>query len=56
MHKKSIILPFSFNQPKIVEALIGNAVTGVACGSYHVVVVANDNEVFSWGKGDNGMF
>ena len=26
----------------------------MSCGASHVLAVTNENEVFSWGKGDNG--
>ncbi|XP_068720609.1 serine/threonine-protein kinase Nek8-like [Montipora capricornis] len=39
---------------RIVEALIGNEVEQVSCGSAHVMVVTADRELFSWGRGDNG--
>ena len=41
-------------QLKIVEALIGCEVMELACGSNHVVALTTDQELFSWGIGDNG--
>ncbi|XP_048413487.1 serine/threonine-protein kinase Nek8 isoform X3 [Stegostoma tigrinum] len=41
-------------EPKIVEALLGYEIAQVSCGASHVLVVTNDREVFSWGRGDNG--
>ncbi|KAL4236853.1 Serine/threonine-protein kinase Nek8 [Mactra antiquata] len=41
-------------QAKIVEALLGYEVVQVSCGASHVMAVTNENEVFSWGRGDNG--
>ena len=41
-------------QPKIVEALIGSEVMDLACGSNHAVALTTDQELFSWGIGDNG--
>lgn len=41
-------------QAKIVEALLGYEVQQVACGASHIMVVTADNELFSWGRGDNG--
>lgn len=41
-------------QAKIVEALLGYEVVQVSCGASHVLAVTNENEVFSWGRGDNG--
>ena len=42
-------------QARIVEALLGFEVTAISCGSSHVVALTNDGDVFSWGRGDNGM-
>jgi len=41
-------------QAKIVEALLGYEVVEVSCGTSHVLAVTNENEVFAWGRGDNG--
>ena len=41
-------------QAKIVEALLGEEVKRVSCGASHVMVVTADDELFSWGRGDNG--
>lgn len=41
-------------QAKIVEALLGYEIVQVSCGASHVLAVTNENEVFSWGRGDNG--
>merc|ERR1712117_825299 len=41
-------------QLKIVEALIGCEVMSLDCGSNHVVALTTDQEIFSWGIGDNG--
>ncbi|XP_060602360.1 serine/threonine-protein kinase Nek8-like [Ruditapes philippinarum] len=41
-------------QAKIVEALLGYEVVQVSCGASHVLAVTNENEVFAWGRGDNG--
>ena len=42
------------SQAKIVEELLGYEVVKVSCGASHVMAVTNDNEVFSWGRGENG--
>jgi len=42
-------------QARIVEALLGCEVTVVSCGTSHVFAITSDHEVFSWGRGDNGM-
>ncbi|XP_022092238.1 serine/threonine-protein kinase Nek8-like [Acanthaster planci] len=42
------------SQAKIVEELLGYEVVMVSCGASHVMAVTTDNEVFSWGRGDNG--
>ncbi|XP_052774404.1 serine/threonine-protein kinase Nek8-like isoform X1 [Mya arenaria] len=39
---------------KIVEPLLGYEVVEVSCGASHVLAVTNENEVFVWGRGDNG--
>ena len=44
------------NQAKIVEALLGYEVQQVSCGQSHVMAVTNENEVFAWGRGDNGNY
>ncbi|XP_030041889.1 serine/threonine-protein kinase Nek8 isoform X2 [Microcaecilia unicolor] len=41
-------------QPKIVEALLGYEIMQVSCGASHVLAVTNEQEVFAWGRGDNG--
>ncbi|KAJ1287226.1 hypothetical protein BS78_03G414800 [Paspalum vaginatum] len=40
--------------PCLVEDILGEHVVQVACGSYHVAVLTNKSEVFTWGKGANG--
>lgn len=40
--------------PRIVEALLAVEVASIAAGSAHVAVATKDNEVFTWGCGDNG--
>ncbi|XP_062231978.1 PH, RCC1 and FYVE domains-containing protein 1-like isoform X1 [Phragmites australis] len=40
--------------PCLVEDIMGEYVVQVACGSYHVAVLTNKSEVFTWGKGANG--
>jgi alpha-tubulin suppressor-like RCC1 family protein len=34
--------------------LLGEEITSVACSDKHVVVVANGNKVFSWGRNEDG--
>ncbi|MQM05858.1 hypothetical protein Taro_038674, partial [Colocasia esculenta] len=47
--------PFSEGKsPCLVEDKLGETVTEVACGSYHVAVMTSRNEVYTWGKGANG--
>ncbi|XP_075928828.1 serine/threonine-protein kinase Nek8-like isoform X5 [Petromyzon marinus] len=41
-------------QPKIVEALLGYEITQMSCGMSHILAVSNEQEVFAWGRGDNG--
>ncbi|KQJ85411.1 PH, RCC1 and FYVE domains-containing protein 1 isoform X2 [Brachypodium distachyon] len=41
--------------PRLVEDKVGGGgVVEVACGSYHVAVLTNTGEVYTWGKGANG--
>ncbi len=40
--------------PKIVEALISYSVQAVACGPAHVLALTGDNQLFGWGRTDNG--
>ena len=42
-------------QARIVEALLGFEVTAISCGSSHIFAVTNDHDVFSWGRGNNGL-
>ena len=51
-----LLFVFVFSQAKIVEALLGYEIVQVSCGASHVLAVTNENEVFSWGRGDNGEF
>nr|CAB3264292.1 serine/threonine-protein kinase Nek8 [Phallusia mammillata] len=41
-------------KPTIVEKLLGCELLQIATGSYHMLAVTSDNEVFAWGRGDNG--
>ena len=34
--------------------LLGEEITSVACSDKHVVVAANGNKVFSWGRNEDG--
>ncbi|KAJ3703622.1 hypothetical protein LUZ61_007327 [Rhynchospora tenuis] len=36
------------------DALIGESIKEVTCGSYHLAVLTSRSEVFTWGKGANG--
>ncbi|KAG8066796.1 hypothetical protein GUJ93_ZPchr0004g39520 [Zizania palustris] len=41
--------------PRLVEEKLGGGgVVEVACGSYHVAVLTQNGEVYTWGKGANG--
>nr|CAB3488745.1 unnamed protein product [Digitaria exilis] len=41
--------------PRLVEEKLGGGgVVEVSCGSYHVAVLTNAGEVYTWGKGANG--
>lgn len=39
---------------KIVEALLGFTVLRLSCGAAHAMVVTDEGDVFSWGRGDSG--
>ncbi|KAL1564466.1 PH, RCC1 and FYVE domains-containing protein 1-like isoform X2 [Salvia divinorum] len=42
-------------RPRLVQdALVGQFVEQISCGTYHVAVLTGRNEVFTWGKGANG--
>ncbi|KAG6406425.1 hypothetical protein SASPL_134025 [Salvia splendens] len=42
-------------RPRLVQdALVGQFVEQISCGTHHVAVVTGRNEVFTWGKGANG--
>ena len=34
--------------------ILGEEITSVACSDKHVVVAANGNKVFSWGRNEDG--
>uniref|UniRef100_H2ZRB2 non-specific serine/threonine protein kinase n=1 Tax=Ciona savignyi TaxID=51511 RepID=H2ZRB2_CIOSA len=38
----------------IVEKLLGSELIEISSGSYHMLAVTSDGDVFAWGKGDNG--
>ncbi|KAF6147910.1 hypothetical protein GIB67_014490 [Kingdonia uniflora] len=38
----------------IQDKLVGEFVSEISCGSYHVAVLTSGGEVFTWGKGANG--
>ena len=39
---------------RIVEALLGDEVTHVACSDRHVLAVTNKKNLFSWGRNEDG--
>ncbi|KAL1534845.1 PH, RCC1 and FYVE domains-containing protein 1-like isoform X2 [Salvia divinorum] len=42
-------------RPRLVQdALVGQFVEQISCGTHHVAVLTGRNEVFTWGKGANG--
>lgn len=41
-------------KPMIVEKLLGYELSHIASGSYHMLAVSTDGEVFAWGRGDGG--
>eukprot|EP01135_Chromosphaera_perkinsii_P004071 Nk52_evm2s268 gene=Nk52_evmTU2s268 len=40
--------------PRLVETLVHKEVVSVSCGPRHVVALTSDNEIYSWGNGDDG--
>ena len=42
------------HQPLLVEALQDFKLLQIACGSGHTVVLTEDREVHTWGRGDDG--
>lgn len=42
------------NQPTPAERLLAVDVGGISCGSQHVVVVAAEGVVYTWGRGEGG--
>ena len=53
IHVSNFVI-FYFVKAKIVETLLGCEVVQVSCGTSHILAVTNDNEVYAWGRGDNG--
>ena len=43
-----------WNSTTKVVLLLGEEITSVACSDKHVVVAANGNKVFSWGRNEDG--
>ena len=39
---------------RIVEALLGEEVSDVACSDKHVLAMTNGKEVFAWGRNEDG--
>ncbi|XP_045610447.2 serine/threonine-protein kinase Nek8 isoform X2 [Procambarus clarkii] len=44
----------SSTKPKLIERLLAVDVGGISCGSQHVVVVAAEGVVLTWGRGEGG--
>jgi len=42
------------DKPMIVEKLLGYELSHISSGSYHMLAVSTDGEVFAWGRGENG--
>jgi RCC1 and BTB domain-containing protein len=42
------------HRPVLVDALQERRVVQIACGSGHTVVLTDDGEVYTWGRGDDG--
>lgn len=46
---------YSQNEPRKIDDLDGMAVTDIAAGYYHSLVLTGDGDVYSFGKGDAGQ-
>ena len=42
-------------EPRVVQSLNGIQIVRIALGYYHVAVVSNEGEVFTWGRGQSGQ-
>ncbi|DAZ94414.1 TPA: hypothetical protein N0F65_003443 [Lagenidium giganteum] len=42
------------HRPVLIEALQERRIVQIACGSGHTVVLTDDGEVYTWGRGDDG--
>ncbi|GLE06225.1 hypothetical protein PINS_up015467 [Pythium insidiosum] len=42
------------HRPVLIDALHERRVVQIACGSGHTVVLTDDGEVYTWGRGDDG--
>lgn len=42
------------HHPILIEALQERRIIQIACGSGHTVVLTDDGEVYTWGRGDDG--
>lgn len=43
------------NAPSLIQALVGQKVSTVACGWRHAIAVTEDGQVYTWGRGVNGQ-
>ena len=38
--------------PRLAQALAGQVITQITCGSYHTAAVSNNGELYTWGGGE----
>ena len=41
--------------PKRVDALVGLAVSQIACGSRHTAIITTSGAIYTWGDKENGV-
>lgn len=41
--------------PKRVDALVGLAVSQIACGSRHTAIITSSGAIYTWGDKENGV-
>ena len=40
--------------PKLIKDLLQTGINEIACGEAHMVAIAMDNKLYSWGNGESG--
>lgn len=41
----------SYDQPKLIEALLGTEIVDIACGGHHSAAISRNGALYTWGKG-----